>query len=72
MLEAVGPAKDAGLSFNDVIVKLDGQSVGSTRELRKFLFAQKEIGDEIEVTFYREGERKVTKFKLGEKPLDEE
>lgn len=67
VLEAVGPAMDAGLVFNDVIVKLDRQSIGSTMELRKYLYGKKKIGDEIEVTFYRDGGLKVTKFKLGEK-----
>ncbi|MGO4370225.1 S1C family serine protease [Paenibacillus sp. MCAF20] len=71
VLEAVGPALDAGLAFNDVIVKLDRQSIGSTMELRKYLYDQKEIGDEIEVTFYREGELKTTKFKLGVKDDEE-
>jgi serine protease Do len=71
VLEAVGPAMDAGLAFNDVIVKLDRQIIGSTMELRKYLYGKKKIGDEIEVTFYRDGEMKVTKFKLGEKETEE-
>lgn len=71
VLEAVGPAMDAGLAFNDVIVKLDRQSIGSTMELRKYLYGQKKIGDEIEVTFYREGELKTTTFTLGVKDEEE-
>lgn len=71
VLEAVGPAKDAGLVFNDVIVKLDKQPIGSTMELRKYLYTKKKIGDEIEVSFYRDGQLKVTKFKLGVKDKEE-
>jgi serine protease Do len=71
VLEAVGPAKDAGLLFNDVIVKLDRQSIASTMELRKYLYSQKKIGDEIEITYYRDGELKKTHFKLGEKQDEE-
>lgn len=71
VLEAVGPAKDAGLLFNDVIVKLDRQSIGSTMELRKYLYSQKKIGDEIEISYYRDGELKQTHFKLGEKEDEE-
>ncbi|KRE53547.1 S1C family serine protease [Paenibacillus sp. Soil522] len=67
VLEAAGPAKDAGLLFNDVIVKLDRQSIGSTMELRKYLYSQKKIGDEIEISYYRDGELKVAHFELGEK-----
>lgn len=67
VLEAVGPAKKAGLEFNDVIVKLDKQPIGSTMELRKYLYAKKQIGDEIEVTLYREGKKQTLHLTLGEK-----
>lgn len=67
VLETVGPAKDAGLKFNDVIVKLDKQAIGSTMELRKYLYAKKQIGDEIEVTLYRDGEKQTLHLTLGEK-----
>nr|WP_306812921.1 S1C family serine protease [Paenibacillus soyae] len=71
VLEAVGPALEAGLQFNDVIVKLDDKKVGSTMELRKYLYGSKEIGDELEVTFYRDGELKSVKLKLGENSAEE-
>ncbi|PZD96590.1 serine protease [Paenibacillus sambharensis] len=72
VLESLGPAKEAGLAFNDVIVKLDRQAIGSTMELRKYLYNKKEIGDTIDVTFYRDGKLKTTTFKLGEKDNEEE
>lgn len=71
VLEAVGPAQKAGLQFNDVIVKLDEQKVGSTMELRKYLYKQKNIGDEVVVTYYRDGKQKTVKVKLAER-ADEE
>lgn len=71
VLEAVGPAKDAGLQYNDVIVKLDKKKIGSTRELRKYLYNDKKIGDSIEVSYYREGALQVTSFKLGDKAEEE-
>lgn len=67
VLEAVGPSRKAGLQFNDVIVKLDDQRIGSTMELRKYLYSRKEIGDEIKVSFYREGKLQSVKLKLDEK-----
>ncbi|QHW32230.1 PDZ domain-containing protein [Paenibacillus rhizovicinus] len=70
VLQAVGPAAEAGLAFNDVIVKLDKQPITSTMDLRKYLYGKKHIGDDIEVTFYREGERHTTTFKLEEKTED--
>ncbi|MBB3110883.1 serine protease Do [Paenibacillus phyllosphaerae] len=67
VLEAVGPALDAGLQFNDVIVKLDKQTITSTLDLRKYLYEAKEIGDSIDVTLYRDGKRETLTFTLGEK-----
>lgn len=66
VLEATGPAEKAGLTFNDVIVKLDNQSIDNTIELRKYLYDKKAIGDTIEITFYREGKKMTTSFELGE------
>ncbi|MGO4545075.1 S1C family serine protease [Paenibacillus sp. 2TAB23] len=71
VLEAVGPAQEAGLLFNDVIVKLDGQSISSTMDLRKYLYGKKKIGDEIKITYYRDGKLNETHFKLGEKEDEE-
>ncbi|MFC0334195.1 S1C family serine protease [Paenibacillus sepulcri] len=66
VLQAVGPAEQAGLKFNDVIVKLDKTVIGSTMDLRKYLYGKKTIGDEIEITYYRDGKKKTAAFKLGE------
>lgn len=53
VLDTTGPAKDAGLKTNDVIVELDGQPVNSTLALRKYIYEHKQIGDKIGVTYYR-------------------
>ncbi len=72
ILEAVGPAKKAGLNFNDVIVKLDRQDIGSMMELRKYLYTKKQIGDTIEVTYYRDGELNTASFTLAEMTEEED
>ncbi|QJC54072.1 PDZ domain-containing protein [Paenibacillus albicereus] len=72
VLEAVGPASEAGLEFNDVITKLDDQPIGSTMELRKYLYGKKRIGDKIKVTFYRDGKPDAVTFKLEDKSEEEE
>lgn len=72
VLEAVGPSKNAGLTFNDVIVKLDDHKVSSTMELRKYLYSKKKIGEDITVSFYRDGELKSVKMKLEEQSPEEE
>ncbi|PWW08800.1 serine protease Do [Paenibacillus cellulosilyticus] len=72
VLEAVGPAQEAGLQFNDLIVKLDKTPIGSTMELRKYLYDHKKIGDSIEITYYRDGEKQTAKLKLSEKSKDDD
>ncbi|WP_027094437.1 S1C family serine protease [Cohnella thermotolerans] len=72
VLEAVGPAKEAGLKLNDIIVKLDGKPIGSMMELRKYLYNSKKIGESLTVTYYRDGKTHDLSVKLVEKSEDEE
>lgn len=71
VLEAVGPAKEAGLAFNDVIVELDGHPIKSTMDLRKYLYKSKKIGESLTVTYYRDGEKSELTVQLAEKEEDE-
>jgi len=68
VLEASGPASDAGLKLNDVITEFDGQKITSTLDLRKYLYDKKKIGDTIEVSFYRDGNAEKVSVKLTDKP----
>jgi len=68
VLEASGPASEAGMKLNDVITEFDGQKITSTLDLRKYLYDQKKIGDTIEVTFYRDGKAEKVSVKLTDKP----
>lgn len=68
VLEASGPASEAGLKLNDVITEFDGQPITSTLDLRRFLYDKKKIGDTLEVTFYRDGEAEKVSVKLSDKP----
>ncbi|MGF7049325.1 serine protease Do [Paenibacillus sp. DS2015] len=72
ILDAVGPALDAGLQLNDVITQLNGKAITTTLELRKFLYDETKVGDELTVTYYREGELKTVKVLLKDKPEGEE
>ncbi|SES40931.1 S1C family serine protease [Psychrobacillus sp. OK032] len=49
------PAALGGMKAYDVIVEMDGQKVENTIELRKHLYNEKEIGDELKVKVYRQG-----------------
>ncbi|WP_268964071.1 S1C family serine protease [Pseudalkalibacillus berkeleyi] len=65
-VEGTSPAGKAGLKEFDVIISLDGEKVDSPAALRKHLYSEKEVGEEMEVTYYREGEKKTTTMTLGE------
>lgn len=70
VLEAVGPAKEAGLKFNDIITELDGKPISGTLELRKYLYNEKKIGESMTVTYYRNGKKAETRLTLTEKEAE--
>mgnify|MGYP001944365916 CR=1 FL=1 len=60
------PADRAGLQQFDVITKINGQPVTSILELRKYLYSETTVGDEIEVEYIRDGKVETTKLILEE------
>src|SRR5690625_312174 len=64
-VEPLSPADQVGLERLDVITELDGEEIMNMIDLRKILYQEKEIGDDVKVTYYREGEKKETTIKLG-------
>lgn len=64
-IEQLSPAETGGLKRLDVITALDGEAIMNTIDLRKVLYEKKEIGDELEVTFYREGKQQKSTITLG-------
>lgn len=65
-IEPFSPADKGGLKRLDVIVELDGEEVLDTIDLRKVLYQEKEIGDELEITYYRNGNKETTTVSLEE------
>ncbi|MDQ0215380.1 serine protease Do [Oikeobacillus pervagus] len=64
------PAAQAGLKELDVIVGLDDHKVQDIISLRKYLYTKKDVGDSIQVKFYRGGKLKEATVKLtSEKTL---
>lgn len=57
VLDSFGPAYNAGIQMNDVIVKLDDVEIADSLELRKYLYNQKKAGDQMLVTLYRNGQQ---------------
>ncbi|MFB4168794.1 S1C family serine protease [Virgibacillus sp. JSM 102003] len=65
-VESLSPADKAGIERLDVIVAVGGKEVMNIIDLRKVLYQEKEVGDSLKVTYYRDGEKKETTIKLGE------
>ena len=70
VIDAIGPAKEAGLATNDVITELDGKPVSDNITLRQYLYGDKKIGDSIKVTYYRGGKKATATIQLDEKKED--
>lgn len=67
-IDRMSPSEQAGLKRLDVIVALDGKPIKDTIDLRKVLYQEKNVGDEIQVTYYRDGEEEETTIILGAQP----
>lgn len=64
-VEPLSPADEVGLKRLDVITEIDGKPIMNMIDLRKILYQEKEIGDEVKVTYYRDGKSRETTLKLG-------
>lgn len=64
-VDPLSPADQAGLQRLDVITELDGDPVLNMIDLRKVLYQDKKIGEEVTVVYYRNGKRVETTLKLG-------
>src|SRR5690625_366747 len=65
-IEPLTPADEAGLRRLDVITSFAGEEVDDVLALRKILYQEKQVGDEVEVIYYRDGEQMKTTVNLGE------
>jgi serine protease Do len=63
-VEPLSPADKAGMERLDVITELDGKPIENVIELRKVLYQEKEIGDTLMITYYRNGEKLTTTLTL--------
>ncbi|CAM3648068.1 S1C family serine protease [Marinicrinis lubricantis] len=67
VVDVSGPAKEAGLTVDDVVVALDGVTVYTQIDLRRYLYKNKEIGDTLLIEYYRDGELYETDLTLAER-----
>lgn len=63
-VEPSSSADNAGIKKYDVIVKMDGEDITDLASFRTHLYEEKEIGDELEITIYREGKLQTITMKL--------
>lgn len=63
-IESSSPAAVAGLKTGDIITAIDGVEVSSTAYLKYELYKHN-VGDEVTITYKRNGEEHTTKVKLG-------
>lgn len=64
-VEPLSPADQSGIRRLDVITELDGKEVLNMVDFRKILYQKKKIGDNIKITFYRDGKKQEKTVKLG-------
>ncbi|WP_369345677.1 PDZ domain-containing protein [Caldalkalibacillus mannanilyticus] len=55
-IEKDSVAEQAGLQVEDVIVAINGTSIENTTHLRKYLYSEINMGDEVEFKVYRDGQ----------------
>lgn len=61
-----GPAYNAGIRQNDIIVKIDGKELNKMSELRAYIYTKKP-GDEVTLLVQRRGIQAPVKVTLGKK-----
>lgn len=66
-VESFSPADEAGLERFDVIVEIDGEPVHDILEVRQILFQEKEIGDIVDIVYYRGSKKNNVEIELIEK-----
>jgi serine protease Do len=58
-------AGQAGIKAQDVIVAINDQQVTTSNDLRKYLYSELKIGDEVDLKVYRGNEMKTVKLTLS-------
>ncbi|ENQ3078185.1 TPA: trypsin-like peptidase domain-containing protein [Bacillus pseudomycoides] len=66
-VEPASPAEKAGLQKYDIVVSFDDQKIENAVQFRKYLYEKKKVGDKIEVTAYRNGEKIKKTVTLADK-----
>lgn len=64
-IQADSPADQAGLAKYDVITEINGEVIEDMLDLKRYLYSETAIGEEVDITYYHDGQLKTTKLVLG-------
>ncbi|UFT99781.1 S1C family serine protease [Radiobacillus kanasensis] len=59
------PADQASLQKYDVITKINDKAITNMLVLKQYLYENTEIGDKIDITYYRDGQQQTTSLTLA-------
>ncbi|UOQ49149.1 S1C family serine protease [Gracilibacillus caseinilyticus] len=65
-VQSGSPAANAGLQQYDVVTAINDKQLESMLDLKTYLYNETEIGEEVTVTFYRDGEKQTVNLTLSE------
>ncbi|QKY71175.1 S1C family serine protease [Lentibacillus sp. CBA3610] len=71
-VENGSPADEASLQQFDVITQINGNQITSIVDLRTFLYNEAEIGETVELEFYRNGEAQTVSMDLAERQQEQQ
>ncbi|SFM29514.1 serine protease Do [Gracilibacillus orientalis] len=64
-VEPKSPAEEAGLKQYDVVTKVNDKNIESMLDLKKYLYNETEVGEEVTISFYREGNLQTATLALS-------
>nr|WP_273844901.1 trypsin-like peptidase domain-containing protein [Halalkalibacter alkalisediminis] len=68
IVTTIDPNSDAaivGLEVEDILISVEGHAITNSGDLRKYLYTEFSIGDEVEIEYYRHGELMSVEITLG-------
>jgi len=68
-VQAGSPADQAGLQQFDIITEIDGHEITTLLDLRKYMYSETSIDDNVDIKIFRNGKQEVVTIQLTERKL---